>query len=242
MHGLCPNHTVKVLLVGNPFLRDRLDARINQALAEARNCAKLDHQGMVGQIRQIVVEDLLKPLLPEGVHVGTGKITDSIGNLSGETDVIIYDRRTIPPLMYDEKKGIFPIEVVYYAIEVKSKLTADELRRSLENGQRLRALKGLQPHSALFAFGSDLVASNDSERFIQAQKDMTAPLPINIFCIASREYGFWNTVWNLLADDGRNTVIISFLVGILNTLVQSAHFRRPSLEPGWYFYPGIEKT
>ena len=172
--------------MGNKLFRERLEACVESALCEARDCAVLKHPAIVGRIRQIVVERLLAPLLPEAIHIGTGQITDSAGCLSAETDVIIYDRRTVPPILYDAKQGLFPIESVYYAIEVKSEITASELRRSIENGQRLRGLKGRQPISALFAFASDLVEAKDSQRFIEAQTDFPsigAP-PTTVFCIA----------------------------------------------------------
>ena len=84
--------------MGNELFRDRLYGNINRCLLEAEACARLQHPGTVGQVRQILIEHLLLSLLPEGVRVGTGKIADSNGNLSAETDVIIYDRRLYHPL------------------------------------------------------------------------------------------------------------------------------------------------
>src|SRR5258708_2965336 len=136
--------------MANQLFRDRLCANIDCCLREAENCSRLDYPGLIGNVRQIVVEHLLLPLLPEGVRIGTGKITDSNGNLSAETDVIIYDRRSVPPLMYDEKSGVFPIESVYYAMEVKSVLTPEEFESSIDKGAKLRSLHGWQPHSAPF--------------------------------------------------------------------------------------------
>ena len=224
--------------MANELFRERLSGNIHRCLQEAEACARLQNPGMIGQVRQILVEHLLLPLLPEGVRVGTGKITDSKGNLSAETDVIIYDRRSVPPLMYDERNGVFPLESVYYAIEVKSVLTADEFERSLANGQKLRSLVGPQPHSVLFAFGSNLKVSKDSERFIQHQKHMIVPLPISIFCIAGREYGYWDNRWNLFAAPGNNDEIAAFVVGVINTLVKGSNLRAPTLEPGHYFLSG----
>ena len=227
--------------MGNEIFRDRLENNVKHALVEAQNCSKLNHPGMVGRVRQIVIDQLLRPLLPEGFYIGTGKVTDARGNLSSETDIIIYDRRSIPPILYDEKEGIFPVEAVHYSIEVKSKLTSAEFKDSVEKGINLRALSGGNlPHSALFAFASDLTASSDAERFIQAQKAMLVPLPINIFCVAGRQYGYWDKVWKTSPPEMANIVVVNFLVGILNTLVLNAQRRRTVLEPGWYFYPEVE--
>ncbi len=226
--------------MANKLFRDRLDANIQRCLTEARNSSELCHSGLTGTARQLFVDDLLTPLLPEGVRIGTGKITDSRGHLSAETDIVIYDRRSIPPLMYDQKLGVFPIEAVYYSIEVKSVLTSAELESSIEKGLKLRALRGPQPHSLLFAFSSDLKKSKDSERFVQRQKDISVPLPINVFCVAGKEYGFWDGIWKLFPANEYHDEIVSLLVGITNTLVQAIHARSPSLEPGYYFFEGQE--
>lgn len=220
----------------NKLLRDRLLADIERCLTEARNCSQLNHAGMVGKVRQILVETLLVPLLPDGLRIGTGKVTDSNGSLSAETDVIIYDRRSVPPVLYDEKNGLFPIESVYYVIEVKSTLTAAEFEKSIQNGSQLRSLVGRQPHSALFAFGSDLKEAKDSERFVQRQKDIRVPLPVNVFCVAGREYGYWNQVWKLFAPAEPHDEIVAFLVGVINTLVKDVQNREGRLDPGWYFF------
>lgn len=219
----------------NKLLRDRLIANIDRCLTEARNCSQLDHSGLVGKVRQILVETLLVPLLPDGFQIGTGKVTDSNGSLSAETDVIIYDRRSVPPVLYDEKHGLFPIESVYYVIEVKSTLSAAEFEKSIQNGIQLRSLAGRQPNSALFAYGSDLTERKDSDRFIQGQKDMRVPLPVNIFCVAGREYGYWNQVWSLVAPVEQHDEIVGFLVGVINTLVKEVRSQEGRLEPGWYF-------
>jgi hypothetical protein len=219
----------------NKLLRDRLLADIDRCLAEARNCSQLAHPGLVGKVRQILIEALLVPLLPDGFRIGTGKVTNSNGYLSAETDVIIYDRRSVPPVLYDEKHGLFPIESVYYVIEVKSTLGAAELEKSIQNGIKLRSLTGRQPHSALFAFASDLKEGKDSDRFIQRQKDLHVPLPVNIFCVAGREYGYWDQVWNLFVPAEQHDEIVVFLVGIINTLVKKIRSQEERLEPGRYF-------
>ena len=228
--------------MGNQIFRNRLNNIIKQCLSEAQECTQLEHHGMAGHVRQILVEKLLEPLLPEGIYIGSGKVTDSNGSLSSETDIIIYNRRTVPPILYDEKNGVFPIESIYYVIEVKTTLTKSEFEKSIRNGQKLRSLRGLQPHSALFAFNSDLKESKDSERFIQTQKDMLVPLPINIFCIVGREYGYWEQVWNILPDTDNNDAIVGFIVGIINTLVKAIYLRQPSLDPGWYFFPEYDPS
>jgi len=79
-------------------------------------------------------------------------------------------------------------------------------------------------------------------RFIQTQKDMLVPLLINIFCVVGKEYGYWDKGWKILPDTDNNIVIVSFSVGIINTLVKARHFYQPSIDPGWYFFPGYDPS
>ncbi len=89
-------------------------------------------------------------------------------------------RRSVPPILYDEKTGVFPIEIVHYVIEVKSKATNSEVNDAIEKGKKLRQLRGNQPHSAFFAFSSDLTQKAESDRFINPQAEIKALLPLNI--------------------------------------------------------------
>jgi hypothetical protein len=222
------------------LFRERLQNSIRACLAEAQACSEIDHPGLVGTLRELVVQNLLRPILPEGFYIGTGKITDSRGNYSAQTDIIIYDKRSTPPILYDEKTGIFPIEIVHYSIEVKSKATNTEITESIAKGKILRNLEGRQPHSVFFAFDTDLVQKEESQRFIDPQADIKVPLPINIFCVANRQYGLWDQVWKIYSDESSVELIRGFLVGILNTLSSRLH-TPPQIAPGWYFYPDVQK-
>ena len=76
---------------------------------------------MTGKVREWVSGDLIAPMLPTGFEVASGKIVDYLGNQSSETDVIIHNPTVLPPILYTEKDGVFPVESSYYAMEVKSK-------------------------------------------------------------------------------------------------------------------------
>ena len=65
--------------MANKLFRDRLDVNIQRCLTEFRNSAALAHPGLIGTVRQLFIDDLLTPLIPEGVRIGTGKITDAEG-------------------------------------------------------------------------------------------------------------------------------------------------------------------
>jgi hypothetical protein len=109
--------------------------------------------------------------------------------------------------MYETKLGFFPADSVFFAIEVKSSITAAELRDSLRKAETLRALRyttgmyqeldgrrteGWFPlYPVLFAFRSDL--SDDGKTEIERYKELdrhagTNPL-IHMICVIGKGFG-----------------------------------------------------
>lgn len=212
------------------------------ALQSFADIDEIDHSGLKGRIREIITERLLKPILPPGVETGNGKIIDSQGNQSAETDIIIYSRLTLPPLIYGYSSGLFPVEACIYSIEVKSLLNATEIQDTLNKVRRLRNLRYLDsfyplnfikpigpPSSfaipALFAFSSDLTDDGISEieRYRRYDKNAdTAPL-IPVICIPRRGYWWFNhnepdKKWIYHRPTQDFDEIIDFIGGLANTI------------------------
>lgn len=158
----------------NPLYASDLRVRIEAALASAEHVRAIDHPGLVGSIREILVRELLRPILPPNIAVGKGKIVDHVGAVSAEIDIVIYDRALLPPLLYGSTDlGVFPVEACIYAIQVKSTSSATTLSQVIEQGRTLARLTYLReacgPNGnpinrvkpVYFAFKSDLVAPTD---------------------------------------------------------------------------------
>jgi len=127
--------------MANQLIRNEVIKEVFSALKAFSDIGDMDHSGLKGCIREIIAEKLLKPILPPGVEIGNGKITDSFGNLSSESYIIIYSRQTLPPLIYGHATGLFSVEACIYSIEIKSILNASEIKDSLKKVRRLNALK-----------------------------------------------------------------------------------------------------
>jgi hypothetical protein len=96
----------------NTAYRDLILARVQAAIGAARASTGITHSGLKGQLREIVIRDLLRPLLPADVGVGTGLIISSDNQESKEQDILLYDKRILPPVVFEEYRGMFPIESV----------------------------------------------------------------------------------------------------------------------------------
>ena len=232
----------------NPLFRSEFISRVKTALARAQAAGLLDHPGLTGRAREVFVKDLLKPILPPYVELGSGKISDSEGRLSPEIDVVVYSAATLPPLLFDVGFGVYPAEACIYAIEVKSILTAGQLRDSLEKHRQLRQLtylpsalnKVYQPIGppspavipALFAFGSDLGPDGKSEleryRELDPEADISPVTPI--LCVAGRGYWWYKPnepaeKWINHSPTQDHEEIIDFLGGVANTIPDQVAFK-----------------
>ncbi|MCK9396453.1 MAG: hypothetical protein M0Q44_12780 [Methylobacter sp.] len=184
-----------------------LRAKIKSAVEQARAASAFTHQGLKGTVLEILIGELFKPLLPSDIGVGTGQIIDAYKSpMSGQIDIILFDRSILPPVLIDEKTGIFPIESVLYTIEVKTTLNATELSSAHESAKRLAKfgyLPGLtdetgkekdhpvkKARSVVFALGSDLsgVRLNEAQRYKNLYGE--EPAHLRAICVAGREYWY----------------------------------------------------
>jgi hypothetical protein len=234
--------------------------RVAAALKEATSASELRHNGVKGAILETLVSKLFSPLLPSDIGVGTGQIIDSYsGALSHQMDIVLYDRSILPPILFDAKLGLFPVESVLYAIEVKTTLSASELRsahdaaKELANkfGYRsgLRDKSGSEVHhsieklrSVVFALKSDLCGASltEAERYRKIYGDDVAYL--RAICVAGREYwfddgNFWVGTTNAQGYDE----VLAFIGGITNTY-RSVSLSRGNPSLGEYIMPEVRQT
>jgi hypothetical protein len=198
----------------NPVYRDLILARVQAAIDAARAVTGIGHRGLKGQLREIVIRDLVRPLFPSDIGLGTGEIVAAFDKRpSQQQDVVIFDRSIVPPLLLEGTTGIFPIESVLSTIEIKTKLTALELKSSIDSAKQLLSMeylpgeynaldepiqlastvRGLIP--AILAFDSDLSQSGKTEleRFHEILGGSTHEPPIHMICVVGR--GCWT--WRL---------------------------------------------
>jgi hypothetical protein len=228
----------------NKIYRDRVINQIDYAVKEAKNATDVAHQGLTGKIRELSASNIFAPLLPAGFEIGTGKICDESGNLSDETDIIIYNRSILPPVMYSGRDGVFPIEACFYSIEVKSKVTASEIQDAIRKGRQLLNLYYMSSNKdkeqnlslailAFFAFDSDLSETGISELERYAKYDSQwskAPI-LKTICVAGKGYWYYDQTdnsWIFHAPTQSYDEVVDFTSGITNTLV-TAQLRKALL-------------
>jgi hypothetical protein len=98
------------------------------------------HMSVRGEVREGALTAFLGEYLPKRYSLGTGQVIASDGRFSKQCDIIIYDPIDGPRLPLGDRQALYPIEAVYGVIEVKSTLSADELRNGYANIQSVKEL------------------------------------------------------------------------------------------------------
>jgi len=131
-----------------------VEAQMKAKLMEVR--ATFTHAGDKG----ISVEDsfraFLREYLPRRLEVGQGKIICSKGTRSRQTDIVIINEDH-PFTFSTDLPGLFFIEGVCAAGEVKTSLTTKELRTSLKNSYQFKNLE-MEPGKGT------MIHTNESDR------------------------------------------------------------------------------
>jgi hypothetical protein len=236
----------------NQLFRDRLVNSIRHAISEAQNASKVEHSGVRGRIREIAASSIFLPMLPGGFEIGTGKICDRHGQQSPETDLIIYNRAILPPVLYSERDGLFPIEASFYAVEIKSVITATEVRDAIRKGKAILDLDyemPLGPDSvtgkalvnkpvllSLFGFDSDLAQSGMTEIQRYANYDPlwnTDPV-LRVICVIGRGYWYFKrdrAGWVFHPATELHDEVIDFVGNIGNSLTRKVSAREREGQP-----------
>lgn len=218
----------------NALYRNRLVNKIHYAVNEARNAAAVRHPGLIGRIRELAAEEILRPILPASFTVGTGKIVDRNGALSAEVDLVVYNRDLLPALMYSDRDGLYPIESAYYAFEIKSECSSTALRDTIEKTRQIIALDHSRKEnyqgnksptgSVFFAFGSDLAGDAKSElaRYQEMDPAWKEDPVVKVMCIVGRGYWYFGgqSRWMYQRATKNFAEVLILVSHVVNTLVR----------------------
>jgi hypothetical protein len=211
-----------------------LTPRFLHVVAEARAIGELRHPGLIGRLREILVQNVIQPFLPPTVDVRTGTIVSLDGEREHriQDDIVLFSHEAAPLLM-DWEQAVMPIEGVLAQIEVKSTLTRADVRDAVLAAVELRELgAGTAPIGMLFAFDSDLNVQSEADRLMDVLREVgfvavagQATSPIQLITVATR--GTWTLTsrngvsgwWFVPPDEARH--LFTFASVISNTIYHS---------------------
>jgi hypothetical protein len=97
--------------------------------------------GLTGSARENALRKNLEALLPPTAGVSTGVVIDSYGDVSKQTDVVIFDRQFYRGFEISPEAIFYPCEGVIAAGEVKSNFGREELKDSFAKCASVKKLR-----------------------------------------------------------------------------------------------------
>lgn len=237
----------------NDIFRQDMISRLSAAIRNSELVAsQLSHPGVKGKLREFLVKQILKPVLPDRFRIGTGLVTDQFGTQSNETDIVVYDAEDIRPLLFGDTDAVFPIESTRYCFEVKSKLTAREIRTTVDKFRRLLSLSSMNvyPVRVLVAWSTDLSSAEDElDRYLSVDSDYLNGPAVDIICIVGKGYWYFfperngnqTTIhrWSFIPSTEDHLELLGLISGVANTLNPRSplgyYILPPRLSPTGYF-------
>ena len=195
--------------------------------------SRIEHNGEKGIARENTLENALRKYIPDKYIFSKGMIIDSKDEQSRQVDIIIHDKMLSPILLNLESTRIIPIESVYGVIEVKSRLTKNELAKAIKNIESVRRLPkktmtgmSFPTFGYLFAYDSDSSLETVYKNFIELSKEVTADHQISCICVLNKGLIIPLDKYNLLTiklfpeedtvfaifNDGDNALLIFYLI------------------------------
>jgi hypothetical protein len=124
----------------NITVRQYFTAIIKSAIGKSDAVSNLKHNLTKGVLRECIVSDILSEILPSQFGIGSGIIVNGDGDQSNQTDIIIYDSRILSPFIQKYNLGLYPIESVIAAIEVKTRLSKKDIEKTNGDAQKIHRM------------------------------------------------------------------------------------------------------
>jgi hypothetical protein len=154
---------------------------------ENADAADFDHKSIRGDERAACLAKLFRERLPRRFGVEKGEAIDYRDTRTGQLDFIIYDRERCSPIRTGNENLLLPCEALYCVIEVKTRITLNELKTSYAAAGKVRSLKPFKK-SFIAARQEGDAANNEEDRCLYVVFGYSSDLA-NDTGWAKKEYG-----------------------------------------------------
>ena len=102
---------------------------------------RLFHPGEYGMYRESICKDFIRFVIPRRLEIDQGFLINSIGEISNQCDIIVFDAQTAPLIETGERQRFYPIESVCAVGEVKSELSKAEFIDAINKLGKLKTFR-----------------------------------------------------------------------------------------------------
>lgn len=189
---------------GDNYIRERIMIDAQRVISLAEQQSALEHQGLKGRFRELLVDGLLEPWLPPTVKCATGTVVCFNNTYRNKTqdDILLIDQQISPAVLINSnvQEGVYLRNSVLARIEVKSSLNSQhitdykdsceqfqQLGLDLDN-ERIKANKiKIMEINILFAFKSTQ-SKKTTFSWFSSEKDGK----FSVVCVP--QHGLWKIV------------------------------------------------
>lgn len=181
------------------------------------------HNATKGAEAEQVFRKFLNTHIPQRFSVGSGFIVDPKGEVSNQTDVVVYDAFNCPVYRASDSASIFPSTNVAAVVEVKSSLDKHALK---DAWKKIAAIKSLSKRNVprpgptlyqtagyVFAFESKISLEKVADHYRELFFSEKNGLGQHIDAIAVLDRGVSTLAANIPGQDGWNTIQLEGLGG-----------------------------
>jgi len=118
-------------------IQEHVSVAVGNLIQQVGSISKLEGN-VKGTLVESFNEKILSSFLTSQFGIGKGAIINHLGEQSGETDIVIYDKRLLPPFIKQERSAVYPIESVIATIEVKCSLNMKKLKKAEASAKLLQ--------------------------------------------------------------------------------------------------------
>lgn len=126
---------------GSEYLKERFSQ--SQAVFKSQilsTSGGLPHDGEEGAARENVWIEILRRHLPNKYSIESGFAIDSLGKVSKQLDIVIYDAIHTLKIPVDGKNFLIPVEAMHAVLEVKPQINSPNLNDAFEKIESVRSL------------------------------------------------------------------------------------------------------
>lgn len=109
-------------------IQQHTSALVKSFIEEVNSLKNLNQTTLKGRLIELFMSRILLRFLTSQYGIGTGVIINQKGDQSKQIDIIIYDKRTLPPFIQEKEIGVYPAESVLAVIEVRSWISKEVIR------------------------------------------------------------------------------------------------------------------
>lgn len=121
--------------------RSVMEKAKKRILLEGDDASDFEHNGIVGDERAASLATFFNERLPDRFGVRKGEAIDHCDTRTGQLDFVIYDRSRCAPIRVGNENLLLPCEALYCVVEVKTRITQDELDKCYISAGKIRKLR-----------------------------------------------------------------------------------------------------